>query len=327
VSAAVRELPKNGDGPLYKQLADMLLDEINKGILESNSHLPTVRDLAEEMSVSVGTVKHAYDELERLGVIEKVRGRGTYVLPRDDTLQGKKQRAMSLIDDMFAEMKELGFSLRETQIFFELKMRGLQDSQNARIVAVDCNPEALYVIADQIGQVRGSEVSSRLLEDLEHIPGVVDDESDIIVTTANHYEQVAQVAARDDKVCRVVLSPSQDTVAAIAKCESGGNIGIFTASDRFVRIIGNVCEQLLIEDSEIPHKIFGSAGVEDFLAKLSAVIVPNFYPRLCSPDDLAAIRSFEARGGAVIEFTYHIDAGSLMYLEQRIERVLENRAY
>ena len=65
----------NLDVPLYRQLVDMIQTAIKKGRLAPGQKLPTVRQLAEQMSLAKGTIKRAYDELERRGVIRMTQGR------------------------------------------------------------------------------------------------------------------------------------------------------------------------------------------------------------------------------------------------------------
>jgi len=316
-----------GKEPLYRQLVDMILLEVDQGLLLAGSRLPTVRELAAEMKLSGGTVKHAYDVLERLGVIEKVRGRGTFVCSRDNEgAQGKKNRAMRLIDGMLDEMRDLGFSLRETQIFLDLKLREREDEPLCvKVMAVDCNPETLYIISGQVAQIRGAEVSCRLLDDLPDDPGLLEEEPDIIVTTTNHYERVALVA-QEGRVSKVVFSPSRGTVANLAKVGESNRVGILTTSERFARVIRKTRAELVADDSGTPNMLLGADGIEDFLSACNTVIVPNHYAHFCLPSEIAAIKAFQETGGSVIEFIYHIDAGSLMYLEQQITRILKEKS-
>ena len=318
-----RSLPDGGQGPLYKQLADLISKEISMGEIKRGSSLPTVRDLASEMELSAGTVMHAYDELERLGVIEKVRGKGTFVRHKDDTPHGKRQRAALAMEEMFSKMRSLGFSLSDIKSSFEAKLNEIEQTpKNVSVVVVDCNPEALYVIANQISQLRGAQVSCRLLENLSYVPGLMEDDSDIIVTTSNHYEMVVQAAAREERVCRVVLSPSAHTVAGLAKTE-GKRVGMLTASGRFAWIIGNVCAELSRNAADIPKLQFGDKRISDFLFTLDTLILPDYYRHFCNLEDELAIEAFRTAGGDIIEFTYHLDAGSMMYLEQIILSVIE----
>ena len=65
--------------PLYRQLVDRIQAAIKKGDLPSGEKLPTVQEMSQKLSIARGTIKRAYDELERKGLLEKVQGRGTFV--------------------------------------------------------------------------------------------------------------------------------------------------------------------------------------------------------------------------------------------------------
>jgi GntR family transcriptional regulator len=66
-------------GPLYVQIVDSLKREISEGRLAAGTPLPSFRRLAEDLLVSVITVKRAYEELERDGIIYRRQGLGTFV--------------------------------------------------------------------------------------------------------------------------------------------------------------------------------------------------------------------------------------------------------
>lgn len=70
-------------GPRYRQIADRLTELINAGELAENSRLPTQRSLADQLSVTVGTVTRGYAELERRGLVEARVGAGTFVRARN----------------------------------------------------------------------------------------------------------------------------------------------------------------------------------------------------------------------------------------------------
>ncbi|NTX63061.1 PLP-dependent aminotransferase family protein [Myxococcus sp. CA051A] len=71
------------EGPLYRILADALGADIEEGRLAAGTRLPTHRELAEKVGVTVGTVTRAYAEAERRGLIGGEVGRGTFVRHRD----------------------------------------------------------------------------------------------------------------------------------------------------------------------------------------------------------------------------------------------------
>lgn len=79
---------KNGSAvPIYEQIKNAIRDEILKGNLSSGEKLPSVRNLARELSISILTVKKAYDELESEGFIESRQGLGTFVGKEDPNLR------------------------------------------------------------------------------------------------------------------------------------------------------------------------------------------------------------------------------------------------
>src|SRR5829696_4941114 len=86
-------------GTLYQQIVDGLKREVGEGRLPPGSALPSFRSLAEELLVSVITVKRAYEELERDGIIYRRQGLGTFVSPAavDRAREAKTERARELL--------------------------------------------------------------------------------------------------------------------------------------------------------------------------------------------------------------------------------------
>jgi GntR family transcriptional regulator len=72
------KLERNGV-PIYVQLRDQILQAVRSGMLGPGERLPTMRQVAVALKVDLNTVRHAYDELERLGALTLERGRGSFV--------------------------------------------------------------------------------------------------------------------------------------------------------------------------------------------------------------------------------------------------------
>ncbi|HEU5274761.1 MAG TPA: GntR family transcriptional regulator, partial [Xanthobacteraceae bacterium] len=66
-------------GPRYRAIAEALAEDVRRGALAAGTRLPTHRDLAWRLRVTVGTVSRAYAEAERRGLISGEVGRGTFV--------------------------------------------------------------------------------------------------------------------------------------------------------------------------------------------------------------------------------------------------------
>ncbi len=70
------------DMPIYRQIANQVVDAIGDGRLVEGDRLPSHRELGEQLVIAPLTVKKAYDTLESEGLVRSARGRGTFVTAR-----------------------------------------------------------------------------------------------------------------------------------------------------------------------------------------------------------------------------------------------------
>lgn len=103
------------DGALYQQIVDGIKREIAEGRLKPGAALPSFRQFAEDLLVSVITVKRAYEELERDGIIYRRQGLGTFVAERggDRSRETKLAAARDLLREGFREAAEAGLKAHE----------------------------------------------------------------------------------------------------------------------------------------------------------------------------------------------------------------------
>ena len=85
-------------GPLYMAIVDALAADVSSGALKPASRMPTHRDLAESLGVTVGTVSRAYAEAARRGLVTGEVGRGTFVRGRSLPPVGPEPRPSGLLD-------------------------------------------------------------------------------------------------------------------------------------------------------------------------------------------------------------------------------------
>ena len=125
-------------GALYQQIVDAVKREVAAGRLEPGSPLPSFRLLAEEMMVSLITVKRAYEELEREGIIYRRQGLGTFVSERghDRTRAAGRAAAREGIAAGVRAGREAGMSDRELQQVFkeELKTHAARVERQKEVV-------------------------------------------------------------------------------------------------------------------------------------------------------------------------------------------------
>ncbi len=83
-------ISNNGE-PFYEQVKNALIEAIIKGDLKEGEILPSIRNLAKDLRISVLTIKKAYDELENLGYIITRQGKGSFVSSKNTELIKEKK--------------------------------------------------------------------------------------------------------------------------------------------------------------------------------------------------------------------------------------------
>jgi GntR family transcriptional regulator len=106
--------------PIYIQIMDQIKHLLATGALHSGQQLPTIRQLAVDLTINLHTVAHAYAELEREGFLTIQRGRGTFItnghLEQEDALHRlRTQKLQALVTTMFAEAVNLGYEPEEIE--------------------------------------------------------------------------------------------------------------------------------------------------------------------------------------------------------------------
>lgn len=89
------------DKPIYEQIADQIKTHIINGELMEGEMLPSIRNLAKELQISVITTKRAYEELEREGYIVSVPGKGSFVSAQTKELL--KEARVRIVEDKLEE--------------------------------------------------------------------------------------------------------------------------------------------------------------------------------------------------------------------------------
>lgn len=101
--------------PVYRQLIDQVLVAIASGALLPGDQLPTVRQLAVDLSINPNTVTRAYKELEIRGTLSTQQGTGTFItekpVPQDEAV--RQRRLTQMLSEFVARAGAEGFSIEE----------------------------------------------------------------------------------------------------------------------------------------------------------------------------------------------------------------------
>jgi GntR family transcriptional regulator len=114
--------------PIYNQIVNQIKTMIMEGTLKEGDALPSMRNLAMQLRISVITTKRAYEELERDGFIESYTGKGSFVKAQNTELYREEQLRCieALLTEAGDKAKRCGISLRDLQDILEIVYGGDQ---------------------------------------------------------------------------------------------------------------------------------------------------------------------------------------------------------
>lgn len=89
--------------PIYEQIVDKISELILNGVLKPDEKMPSVRNLAMELSINPNTIQRAYGELERSGFLYSVKGKGNFVSDNKELLE---IRQIEIIKDLSRQIQQ-----------------------------------------------------------------------------------------------------------------------------------------------------------------------------------------------------------------------------
>lgn len=105
--------------PIYEQVEERFEDLILKGGLRPQEQIPSVRNLAMELSINPNTIQRAYMELERKGFIYTVKGRGSFIADTEHLLDIKRNELLNSVGNILKDAKDMGVLKEQIEIKLE----------------------------------------------------------------------------------------------------------------------------------------------------------------------------------------------------------------
>lgn len=105
--------------PIYEQVFARFRLLIVKGVLKGGERIPSVRNLAVELSVNPNTIQRAYAELEKQGYIYTLKGKGNFVSESTDLVQRYKKEIIDGMKEAYYAALSLGMT--EEEILTQIK--------------------------------------------------------------------------------------------------------------------------------------------------------------------------------------------------------------
>ena len=119
--------------PVYLQIVDQIKAAAASGALKPGETLPSIRPVAEELRINRNTVAKAYAELESLGVIETVPGKGCFLKENHSPLRKEVRRKLLIeeIDQAIVMAHHLSVQGPEFMNLIQERIKVLEDKRRA----------------------------------------------------------------------------------------------------------------------------------------------------------------------------------------------------
>ena len=303
------------DVAIYQQIVNAMCADIRAGRLPYGVQLPTVRALADELGLARGTIKRAYDELGKLGMIEMTQGKGTFVCYRPEQADSRKERAMQAIDTLIATLESLSFTPAEMSIFFDLKLRQLTSRDCDVRVAVAGGPaELLSAMADQLYELGGVNVYQ--YEDALPADGSVD----LTVLRAGWHTMLPEEGS--GTFLRAAVSITPETVARLARLAPSCAAAAVAKSEEYLDLMRKSFRDFAPEVR--PSCLLAGELSADALSGMEAVFVPAGFERLFPPQAVEVLSAYSA-AHPLHEHLHRIDNGSMLNVREAVTRLQTQR--
>ncbi len=129
----IRIDPQSPD-PIFEQIAFQIKGAVARGDLSDGDKLPSVRELAKDVSVNPNTVIRSYEVLEREGVILRRQGSGCFITGKTSMLNDdeRKRQLSLLMRRTVTEAYHLGFSSEDIRKSLDVGLRGVHFRKEKR---------------------------------------------------------------------------------------------------------------------------------------------------------------------------------------------------
>ena len=112
--------------PIYEQVQSGLRKLMMAGVLQEGEKLPSVRTLAAQLAINPNTIQRAYESLEREGYVYSLAGKGSFVAPRKEVDDQRKQQLFKAFEDSARELLFLGEDISTLMTHLENLKGGAQ---------------------------------------------------------------------------------------------------------------------------------------------------------------------------------------------------------
>ena len=112
--------------PIYEQIKEQIVLDINRGVLKKDDQLPSLRQLSAQLGININTVKRALSELEAQGVIYSVAGKGIFISGNAESQNIYLEQSLDAVKDALITAKQMGASEENIAAILKEVFKGVE---------------------------------------------------------------------------------------------------------------------------------------------------------------------------------------------------------
>ena len=314
-------IDKKSKVPLYLQLKDLIKYHISTGSLRSNEQLPGVVELGKNLEINFETVRKAYKELEKEGLITMKRGLGTFISGTNGgrssekngghngasrgataAAQSSSPPGTEVLLDAVKRLRQAGLEKDAIEAaFFQALDRIASEDDRGSIVFTECNQLQVNEISEQLRSYLKVRVKGVLLTDLrqEIERGTVGEAAPTaVITTGFHLNEVRDIVGNlPVKIDFVITNMSPETRRELDVLDKEASLGFICRDAESIAFYKDMLKAELGLKSELQCcTLEEEAEVQRILRSVNALLVsPPVYERIreIAPINLPVFNVFD----------------------------------
>lgn len=318
-------IDKTNKMPFYLQLKELIIYYISTGVIQDNHQLPGVNILGKQLGINFETVRKAYKELEKDGLIKMERGRGTYVTlqngltPKKNDYISSTSNHEELIKAGVKGLLQKGMNtedVRKTILDILDEMR--KDRFISNIFFTECNLYQVREYSKILSAYLGQEIKPVLLKDIkEEVERNLKNRflKPTIITTGFHINEIRNIFKnRPIRVLALIMSMSPETRLALQSYGKDARFGFVCRDSESL----SFWEELLKEELGTASKI--SCCILDDKEELMKLL-NGADVLLASPPVYEGVKKIAPEGTHVFNIFDKVDKMSLQLIKDRLLEV------
>ncbi|MGG7163027.1 GntR family transcriptional regulator [Clostridium ihumii] len=305
--------------PLYIQVKKQIMDLIKEGNLKVGTKMPTERELSQELNISRNTISTAYNQLENVGVLKSIQGKGTFVAEEVTSWKDQevKNKLKKFVDLALEEALEIGV---EAEDFLEIVIERVQEKKEfmSKITGafVECNIEQAKMFSKELTNNSNMNIVPLTVSDVEEMNEEtlkVIDKSEVIISAFNHVNEVKnamKVREIEKEVFGVATNPKLESIVKIARHPYETSFAFICISEEMIFKMKSALSDAGLGDLKVDY--FNEPDSE----KLSQ-IVSKYNVLIVTPGRKKDVEKVNSQNKEIIEFSYKLDESSVKALKSK----------